>query len=311
MKLSKTSILVAFLLSLLILIFEGEDKSNIEGQVTEAEEVRASIRIQKPNKELLDNVEESSAKNFVTNELHWKDIANNQISPLVNEASNLRYNSLFPLKPEEVYLDNIAKAEAGEPQAQFWVARALRECKGVATSEELQKLVNENFQEQHVLNSIASHSKYCRALLGIVGKDTLDNWDTHYEWLTKAKDGNNVNATLWHFELHPDQYTRKDAFDLLSKAFTNKEKTDVFIYNKVLTYLASYSVENNEVLFSSWELAICRAYSGCDDSLMKAYVNYQYEYLDYEDILEKADQIFFAMQSGEGKLITPHMNLSE
>ena len=65
----------------------------------------------------------------------WRDIANYEASPFPAEIPLNGATSIYPLSPEQLYLDNIAQAEGGNAHSQMLVARALVECKGALSSQ--------------------------------------------------------------------------------------------------------------------------------------------------------------------------------
>ncbi|WP_143327905.1 hypothetical protein [Colwellia polaris] len=224
----------------------------------------------------------------------WRDIGNSTVNPFVLEASTLGLASIYPISPLELYQNNIEKAELGDPKSQYLVARAIRECKGLANESKVQELTNENLVGEDVLLVIKAHASYCKDFVEAFPTIELDDWNSHYEWLVKAKENNNHDAMAWYMDLHPDQFSQEQALDILSNAFDSRKSDDFLVYTNALTYISNF-VPDSSTVRDSWELAICEVRNMCDESTMKAYITYHNDVLTADEIAEKSKEVVEAM----------------
>ncbi|WP_289029063.1 hypothetical protein [uncultured Paraglaciecola sp.] len=103
-------------------------------------------------------------------------------------------------------------------------ARALRECKGVASNDEIQKLISNNELERHFIESIQAHASFCSGLIEVKTTWELNEWELA---ICKVKMMCNQNIMGAYIEYYNDSailYEIRKKSEIIADAITNKDR---------------------------------------------------------------------------------------
>lgn len=259
MIINKKNIIILVISVVLFIAFLNYKENDVE-VIDSSLEVNLDLKVQEDSNNIAINktkINEAESLNFSP-----QDIANHRISSFVPEAASLGFQSIYPLLPAKLYLDNIEQAKDGNVNAQYWVARALKECEGVADESSFDELITENTAEDHIIKIIKARLHVCKDLLEIV---TIDEIKSHSDWLLLSAVNGGKSAASWLFMLYSDKYDDKQSFAIVSNAI---ESDDLFLQSHVIGYLANF-VPDSEVLISSWELALCNISAACNPAILR------------------------------------------
>ena len=239
----------------------------------------------KPNTELsLVNVTKPKEEVQYTH----NELGNNEISPFPIELSIIGMNSLHPKKAIDVYINNIEQAKDGNHKSQYLVARSLMECYGVASNNDLEKYSQQNTVPEDKLQQLKAHTERCESFSDYYSQDELNDWNTHYNWMLKAKNNGNAIAKSWHFQTHPEQYNQEQAYQIVMESISSREPEDFFSYSSIQDYLVNY-IPDSDNDSSAIELTRCRVVSWCDEKIKEAYIEHYESHYDANLIKEKSE----------------------
>lgn len=224
------------------------------------------------------------------------ELGNNEVSPFPVELSIIGMNSLHPQKAIDVYINNIEQAKDGDHDSQYLVARALLECSGVASNNDLEYYSQQNTVPEDKLQQLKAHTKRCESFFDYYSQDELNDWNTHYNWMIKAKNNGNPIAKSWHFKTHPEQYNQEQAYQIVMESISSREPDDFFAYSSIQAYLVHY-VPDSDNDRSAIELARCHVVSWCDEKVKEAYIEHYESYYDANLIKEKSKKYAISIKN--------------
>ncbi len=208
---------------------------------------------------------------------NWRDLAASRVSTIRPGISPLRFQSIYPLAPEKIYADNIEAARAGDPQAQYQVARALDECRGVTIGDQrIESIESSNAVPDVAITQMKARWERCRPLHEIIGDD-LRKWETHFEWLEKSADAGYLDALVLMASEYPAEFSGETVRQNLIEGALRAPAGDTTALSTMVTYLANFVERYDELEYTTWEFTLCQMREDiCEVDAMRAYFVYWY-----------------------------------
>lgn len=208
---------------------------------------------------------------------------------------------LYPDSPLDLYIENISAAENGDGRSMYWVARVLYECHRAVERDVLEKaFALNNIDSEELLNVAEARFERCKDIQSLVGIDKLNDWLTHYEWLSKAKETMDPLADSWFFQVHPDRYSQSEAKAVIVRAYEIAGPNNIQVFRSIGTYLANYT-ENGVDLNTDWALVLSTCALGdnyCNQDRLKKHIESVNLPTDYEEIVSISENIVSSVKSG-------------
>lgn len=214
-------------------------------------------------------------------------LKNNEVNPYPDSLTMTGLTSMYPELPADVYFDNIKEAENGSSTAQYLVARALEQCKGIGSKAEIQEQVRLNILSEMEINRIKAHYDRCEGLVDVFPEKELNSFILHYDWLVKAEQNGNFQAKAAIYQIHPERYSRSEALHLITKSLETRSQSDFLPYDALKDFVSN-NTEDGELNAYELEIAICMNLDWCNDKAKIAYAEYYENKNDSDKIKENA-----------------------
>lgn len=207
--------------------------------------------------------------------------------------------SIYPEKPDKIYLAALKSARQGDDKMQYQLAKALRECTGVPDEKRIAQLDHENYLylDDTLRSKLHQDANYCKALFELVDVDSIEA--EYNKWYDKALSNGNEMAMANHWFEHSENFSRDEAKMILERALYYSDND---IYHYISKYYATYFADHllEEI---AWDVIHCQRIEGCESKILKAYYDEQLNHYEQEDLTGMLNRIDIDLEKKANRVL--------
>lgn len=252
--------------------------SEVDGK----EEQKTSIEKKHPNARLQAILDIQSSDEIS------KDIQQNLLSEYPAHAGVNAEFSTYPMAASDVYFNNIEKADSGDDEAQYLVATALNNCRGVASLDQLSDLRTQNNISNDLFQKLSYSATECAAMLDKLGKEFLNDNQNYRKYLALSAKQQHIDALAWVVEEFPAEFDENKALDVVYESMKNGNALSA---RHLQIYYSKTNGGMSEAESVAWKYIACELDELCDIDLIDQYVAWNYKPQEIEEIFDSIEKI--------------------